>query len=223
MTTRPLGAPPVIPDDPGAWSGVLDVLQRRGKLPGRRRAEPPNGLMLSPPPRTSLTLAGTDRDATVAGVGPVRVVAAAREGALALALKDGVLRGVNKMVERTWDAATLAVMSEAHPETDPAAGLPEPAWIDDLAGGDLPPGAAVESGGGYAAVPVVEPPRYRGLAIVRVADRAVMRYIRFARCGVWTPDASRLIIGGEWGLMMLQHRAPEEPAADDADPPPAAA
>lgn len=221
MTTRPLGAPPVIPDDPGAWSGVLDVLQRRGNLPGRRRAEPPNGLMLSPPPRTSLTLAGTDPGAAVAGVGAVRIVAAAREGALALTREDGVLRGVNKMVVRTWDAATLAVTSEAHPDADPAAGLPEAAWIDDLADGDLPPGTAWAPGDAYAAVPVVEPPRYRGLAVVRVADRAVMRYVRFARCGVWNADGSRLIIGGEWGLMALEHRAPG--ADEPSDPPPAAA
>ena len=64
--TRPLVA--VVPDDPGAWSGILDVLQRRGALPGRRRAEPANGLMISPPPRTALPLVGTQEGVAIAGV-----------------------------------------------------------------------------------------------------------------------------------------------------------
>ena len=56
MSTRPLPPQPVVADDPGPWSGILDVLQRRGVRPGRRRAEPPNGLMLMPPPQqTSVT------------------------------------------------------------------------------------------------------------------------------------------------------------------------
>ena len=56
MTTRPLPAPPVYPDDPGPWAGILEVLQRRGAGPGRRRAEPPNGLMLMPAPKTAADL-----------------------------------------------------------------------------------------------------------------------------------------------------------------------
>lgn len=211
MSTRPLGARPVVPDDPGAWSGILDVLQRRGSLPGRRRAEPPNGLMISPPPRTALTLAGTQEGVEIAGVGVVRAAAAAREAALSLTLDDAgtSLGGVSKMVTRTWDLATLAVTQETHPDTDPAAGLPPDVWIDELADGDLPPAARVAPGGEFAAVPVVEPPRYRGVAIVRMSDRALVRYIRFARCGVWSPDGRRLVLGGEWGLLALDHHVPE--------------
>ncbi len=214
MSTRPLGAQQVIPDDPGPWSGILDVLQRRGSLPGRRRAEPPNGLMMSPPPRTSLRLEGTDPTATVAGPGPVTVAAAAREAALTLVRNDdGTLTGVNKNVRRTWSADTLAVLDEQHPEKDPAADLPEPAWIDELADGDLPDHAAVSPDGAFAAVGVVEPPRYRGVAIIRVSDRALVRYVRFARCGVWTADGSRLVLGGEWGLLAIDVPA----VADEAD------
>ncbi len=211
MSTRPLGARPVVPDDPGAWSGILDVLQRRGALPGRRRAEPANGLMISPPPRTALPLVGTQEGVAIAGVGPVRAAAAAREAALSLVLGDDgtSLGGVSKMVTRTWELATLALTSEQHPDADPVAGLPPDVWIDDVADGDLPAAARVAPGGEYAAVPVVEPPRYRGLALVRLSDRALVRYIRFARCGLWSPDGARLVLGGEWGLLALDHHVPE--------------
>lgn len=217
MSTRPLGAQPVIADDPGPWSGILDVLQRRGTVPGRRRAEPPNGLMISPPPRTSLRLEGTDPDATVAGAGPVTVAAAAREAALTLHRNDdGSLTGVNKNVRRRWAGDTLAVLEEEHPEKDPAADLPDPAWIDDLAEGDLPGHAALSPDGAYAAVAVVEPPRYRGVAVVRVSDRALMRYVRFARSGVWNADGSRLYLGGEWGILALDHgRAAQASEGDE--------
>ncbi|HWH15316.1 MAG TPA: hypothetical protein VNT51_11275, partial [Miltoncostaeaceae bacterium] len=201
MTTRPLGPQPFIPEDPGPWSGILDVLQRRGSLPGRRRAEPPNGLMISPPPRTSLTLAGGDPLAPVAGAGPVRVVAAAREPAVELSLSpDGAeLVGVSRMVRRRWSADDLTVLGEERAGEDPAAGVPPPVWIDDLAEGDLPPAARLSPDGAYAVVPVTEPPRYGAVAVVRVADRAVVRYVRFARCGCWTADGERLVVGGEWG------------------------
>lgn len=218
MSTRPLGAPPVIPDDPGPWSGILEVLQRRGTLPGRRRAEPPNGLMISPPPRTSLVLEGAVEGATVAGTGPVRVAAAAREGALTLErTPEGLLAGVNKMVSRRWDADTLGVVDEQRPDADPASSVPDPVWIDDLADGDLPDEASLSPDGSYAVVSVVEPPRYRGVAVIRVSDRAVLRYIRFARCGVWNADGSRLVVGGEWGLLALDNHVPAEESTQDGE------
>lgn len=215
MSTRPLGPPPVVPEDPGPWAGVLEVLQRRGGLPGRRRAEPPNGLMISPPPRTALALEGSDPAVAVAGVRAVRVVAAAREPAVRLDLSaDGTeVAGVSRMVARRWSAEDLSLAGEDRPAADPAAGVPEPVWIDDLAEGDLPPAARLSPDGAYAVVPVVEPPRYGAVAVIRVADRAVVRYIRFARCGVWTADGSRLVIGGEWGLLMLA----DAPPSDDAE------
>ncbi|MCC6832300.1 MAG: hypothetical protein IT200_13215 [Thermoleophilia bacterium] len=209
MSTRPLQPPPVVPDDPGPWSGVLEVLQRRGGLPGRRRAEPPNGLMISPPPRTALTLAGLETGSSVAGTGPVRVVTGAREPALRLATVPGGVTGVSRMVRRTWAVPGLSVSAEERPQEDPAGGLEADALIDDLAQGDLPANAVRSPDGAYAAVGVVEPPRYNGLAIVRVADRAVVRFIRFARCGAWSEDGEILVVGGEWGLLALRHHVPE--------------
>lgn len=218
MTTRPLGPQPFVPEDPGPWAGVLDVLQRRGSLPGRRRAEPPNGLMISPPPRTALERLGSVAGATVAGAGAVRVVAAAREPAIALSIGvDGAsVVGVSRMVRRTWEIADLTLRGEERPPEDPAAGVPEPVWIDSLAEGDLPPGAVPSPDGAFAAVPVMEPPRHGAVAVIRVADRAIVRYVRFARCAVWSPDGSRLIVGGEWGLLALAHHEPgdDEEAAD---------
>lgn len=216
MSTRPLGPQPFISEDPGPWAGILDVLQRRGSLPGRRRAEPPNGLMMSPPPRTALERRGSVPGATVAGAGPVRIVAAAREGALSLAVGDDgtSVVGVSRMIRRVWELDGLALRAEERPESDPSAGLAEPVWIDSLAEGDLPEGAVLSPGGEYAAVPVVEPPRYGAVAVISVVDRAIVRYIRFARCGVWSPDGSLLVVGGEWGLLALAHHTP----ADDEEP-----
>jgi hypothetical protein len=116
------------------------------------------------------------------------------------------------MVRRRWSAEDLAMTAEERPDTDPASGLPEPVWIDDLAEGDLPEAARWSPDGAFVVVPVVEPPRYGAVAVVRVADRAVVRYVRFARCGVWSPDGRRLFVGGEWGVLALQDAPPEEDA-----------
>lgn len=194
--------PPFLPDDPGPWSGVLEVLQRRGGLPGRRRAEPPNGLMISPPPRTTLQQAGLESEPTVAGTGLVRVVAAVREPALELEAHPEGVTGVSRMVRRVWSVPDLGLVREERPETDPAEHVGAGVFIDDLAQGDLPAAARLSADGAYAAVPVTEPPRYAGLVILRVGDRAVVRYIRFARCGAWAADGT-LVIGGEWGLLGL--------------------
>ena len=86
MSTRPLAQPSFIPDDPGPWSDVLEVLQRRGVRPGHRRSEPPNGLMLTPPPRTILPIVGLDSGVPLAGVAPSRIIAAARQPALRISI-----------------------------------------------------------------------------------------------------------------------------------------
>ena len=82
MSTRPLPPPEVLRDDPGPWSVVSSVFAQAGR-PGRRRAQPPTGLMLSPPPDIGRPLAGIDPGVRVAGLAPVTVIAAAREPALA--------------------------------------------------------------------------------------------------------------------------------------------
>ena len=217
MSTRPLQPPPFVPEDPGPWSGVLEVLQRRGGLPGRRRAEPPNGLMISPTPRTSLALEGLEPEPTLAGTGPVRVVTAAREPALRLWTVPGGVAGVSRMVRRSWAVPGLTVTDEERPQEDPAASLSADPVIDTLAEGDLPEAAVLAPGGAYAAVGVLEPPRYNGLAIIRVSDRAIIRYIRFARCAAWSEDGSTLVVGGEWGLLALGHHIPEADSESDSE------
>ena len=70
MSTRPLPPPEFLRDDPGPWSIVSSVFCP-GRPPGKRRPQPPTGLMLSPPPDVGLALAGVDPSSPVAGVGPV--------------------------------------------------------------------------------------------------------------------------------------------------------
>ena len=107
MSSRPLPPPEVLHDDPGPWSVVSSVFSHAGR-PGKRRPQPPVGLMLSPPPETALALGGLEPASPVAGLGRVRVVAAAREPALHLAFDDGpVLRGVSPYVVRTWSVPDL--------------------------------------------------------------------------------------------------------------------
>ena len=40
------------------------------------------------------------------------------------------------------------------------------------------------------------------LALVRVADRGLVRWIAGARAGAWSPDGAALVIGGDWGLIL---------------------
>jgi hypothetical protein len=173
--------------------------------------------MMAPPPRTPLTLAGLDASLGVAGAGPVTGAAAAREPAVWLHVEGGHLAGVSRMVRRTWSLPDLRVVSETRPEKDPAADVHEPAHLDDLGEGDLPHFAQIAPGGEVALVPVIEMPRYTGVAILRVADRSVLRYIRWARCGAWTDDGAHLAVGGDWGILLLAHREPETEAEAETE------
>ncbi|WP_217915341.1 hypothetical protein [Miltoncostaea marina] len=202
MSTRPLGPPAVIPDDPGPWSVVSSVFGSIG-APGRRRPQPPMGLMLSPPPTAVAgELAGLERAAGVAGAAPVRVVAAAREPAFALAFdEDGAtLRGVSPHVRRSWSLPELLQASEERPGDDPAAGLAAPAAPDALAGAEP---VATAPGGAYRAVYTREG-RADVVAVVRAADGALVRWIRGARAAAWSADGRRLALGGPWGVILAE-------------------
>lgn len=208
MSTRGIPQPTFVPDDPGPWSDVLEVMQRRAVTPGHRRTEPPNGLMLTPPPRTSLVLVGLETEVSIAGVAPSRVVAAARHPALHIGIDAGgsTVSGVSRMVHRTWSLPGLAMVTETRPDADPAADLPTPTPLESLRDEDLPDSAIVAPGGTHAAVMVAEA-RANGLAIgiaiVRVDDRGLVRYLRGARSAAWTPDGATFVIGGDWGLLAL--------------------
>ena len=201
MSTKPLGPPAIIADDPGPWSVVSSVFAQAGR-PGRRRPQPPMGLMLSPAPTTELELAGLDPSSPVAGVGRIKVVAAAREPAYALSADaDGAtLRGVSPFVARAWSLPDLVLASEERPAEDPTAGLPQPLDADEIRAGG---GAvlATAPGGDVIAVHTREG-RNDVVALVRVADGAVVRWIRAARAAAWTPDGRHFAIGGQWGVLL---------------------
>jgi hypothetical protein len=205
MSTRPLPPPPVLGDDPGPWSVVSSVFAKAGR-PGRRRPQPPVGLMLSPPPDVGAGLAGLDVASPVAGVGAIRVIAAAREPALALVFDgDATLRGVSAHVVRSWSIPDLAIASEERPGDDPTAHLPPALEPAALVGGDLAP-IATAPAGGVVAVHTREG-RSDVVALVREADRALVRWIRGARSAAWSPDGARLAIGGQWGVMLAESAA----------------
>ena len=202
MSTRPLPPPEVLRDDPGPWSVVSSVFSQAGR-PGRRRPPPPVGLMLSPPPDTALDLGGLDPSSRVAGIGRLRVVAAAREPALHLAFDGGgALRGASPHVVRTWSVPDLATSSEERPAADPVADLPAPLDPASLAADEIVAVAATP-GGAVVAVHTREG-RFDVVALIRADDRSLVRWIRAERAAAWSPDGARLALGGPWGVMLAE-------------------
>ena len=205
MSTKPLGPPAILADDPGPWSVVSSVFAQAGR-PGRRRPLPPMGLMLSPAPETHLALQGLDAASPVAGVGPVRIVAAAREPAFSLTVNaDGVtVRGVSPYVARIWSIPELTLQAEERPAEDPTAALPPAVASDSLHEGELPYVAAAP-GGEVVAVHSREG-RNDVIALIRLSDGAVVRWIRAARAAAWSPDGRHLVVGGPWGVLLAESR-----------------
>ncbi len=203
MSTRPLPPPTVLVDDPGPWSVVSSVFSQAG-APGRRRPLPPMGLMLSPAPDTHLALAGLDPASEVAGLGRVRVVAAAREPAFSLAfdLEAGLLRGMSPYVVRAWAIPALSLHAEERPGDDPTAALPPPVTPAGLHEEDLPV-VATAPGGGHAAVHSKEG-RHDVIAVIRTSDGALVRWVRGARAAAWSDDGRHFALGGAWGVLLAE-------------------
>lgn len=201
MTTRPLGPPPILNDDPGPWSIASSVHQWAGG-PGRRRQLPPLGLMISPAPDLGHELAGLQEDSPVAGAGSVRVIAGAREPARHLAFHGDVLHGVSPHVRRSWSVPGLALQSEDRPGEDPAADLPPPVHPLALDEDELP-GAVTSPGGDYIAVHTREP-RAEIVAILRASDRAVVRWMRGFRAVAWSDDGRLIALGADWGVILAE-------------------
>ena len=197
MSTRPLPPPEVLRDDPGPWSVVSSVFSQAGR-PGRRRPPPPTGLMLSPPPEVGLDLGGIDPSSPVAGVGRLRVVAAAREPALHLAFDGGgALRGAQPARRPHVVRAGPRGSSEERPAADPVADLPAPLHPASLAADEI---VAVAAAPGGAVVAVHT--REGRFDVVALSARTTARWCagsaaRGPRPGRRT--APRLALGGPVG------------------------
>jgi hypothetical protein len=193
-----------VKDDPGPWSVAAPVYQGRGGRPDRRRAAPPAGLVLSPPPQVPLQLTGLDPGASVAGAGKIEVFGGLRESARAMRFieSDTKIEAIGPLVVRVWTLDNLAYAEEVRPDEDPAAGIAPPVPAEDLAG-DLPH-AVSSPDGSLLAMPV----RERGgvaLAILRAEDRSVVRWIRGALSAAWSSDGRMIAIGGDWGAVVARH------------------
>lgn len=209
MSTRPLPPPEFLRDDPGPWSIITAVFSQAGR-PGRRRAQPPTGLMLSPPPAVGLDLAGVDPSSTLAGHGPVEIVAAAREPALTLSFDADamVLFGASTGVRRAWSVPDLRIVEEERPAEDPAAGIPPQIHPASLTEASLP--GAVPDPTGTLVAAFTREGRWDVLALLR-EDRAVVRWVRGVRSAAWSPDGTLLAVGGTWGVLLARAREATPP------------
>lgn len=212
MTTLPGGLPPpaISQDDAGPWSVTSPVRHARAiqaQVRARRIAEAPFGLVTIPPPRVSITLEGLVADSAVAGVSPLRVIAAAREGAWALTFEEdgSAISGIAPHARRAWLLPGLRRQPEVRDGTDPSAELPPPAEQEELHG-DL--GGALDAPGGEFAALTVRDGRAAAIAIVRREPRTLVRWIAGARALAWDSDGSHVAVGGDWGVILAEVREP---------------
>jgi hypothetical protein len=213
MSTNRL-RPELIPADPGPWAIVSFAREAQGaRLIGRggRRRQTPAALLSDFAPEIPLDRPGLDASLGVAGAGPIRLVAVSREGARSLWFEDdgATLRGVHPRVVRRWSVPDLEVGTPDYPDTDPAATLPPPVAPERLV--EPVEGEVVAPGGRVSAAPVKHG-RLFGVALLRVPERELVRFIGGAACAAWTEDAQTLAFGGDWGVL-LAVPAPESPSA----------
>jgi hypothetical protein len=105
-------------------------------------------------------------------------------------------------VRRAWRLPGLEAAPEERPAADPAAGLPAMVALVDLDTADLD--AAPRAPRGDLAAVTVATGRVPGLALLRVADHGLVRWIVGARAAAWSPDGARLALGGDWGVMLAE-------------------
>lgn len=197
------GPDTVMADDPGPWSVAIPVFRMRSGRADRRRAMPPLGFMLAPPSETGLAMTGLDPSADTVGGGPLVFSVGVREPARAIHFDGDRITTVSPLVARSYALPGLDDLVEERPERDPAADVPPPVPVADLA--DASDAGTLSPDGRLRAVTVAE----RGsvvLALVRTADMSVARWMRGCWCAAWSEDGSRLAIGGDWGLVLASAR-----------------
>jgi hypothetical protein len=202
--------PEVVPDDPGPWS-IMSQLRRqasRAARPDKRRKPPPHGLLLSRQPQVPVPTPGLQEDSSLAGAGPMRLVAAGREPAFKLWFEEEqrLLMGVSPLVYRAWSIPDMRAQPERRTGDDPTADLEPPLQLSELTG-ELR-GATISPNGELAAVAVRDGPSAIALALLRPDDRAIVRWIVGARAAAWTADGRMIAIGGEFGVLLGVPRAP---------------
>lgn len=201
------GPDTVAHDDPGPWSVATPVFRMRSGRADRRRAMPPLGFTLAPPPATGLEMVGLDPEATAVGGGRVHFTAGVREPARAITFAGDRVETVSPLVARSYALPGLDDLREERPDADPAADVAEPTPMADFA--SAPDAGVVSPDGSLRAVTVAE----RGavvIAVVRTTDNAVVRWMRGCWTAAWSDDGQAFAVGGDWGLVLAEAIAPSE-------------
>ena len=195
------GPDTVMADDPGPWSVAIPVFRMRSGRADRRRAMPPLGFMLSPPPALGLETIGLEAGAQTLGAGPVTFTVGVREPAHAVHFAGERLVTISPHVSRSYALPGLDDLREERPSDDPAAGLPPPVSAESLA--ETAGAGTLSPDGALRAITVAE----RGaivVALMRTVDGSLARWMRGCWCAGWSPDGSLLAVGGDWGVVLAE-------------------